>query len=127
MTGQPTPRSTNCSGSVTNSSPSPTGAACFRSRRRPGRRSSKTCRSEEHTSELQSLRHLVCRLLLEKKKKNERTRHSTSTDKSKWTYRNYGTKLRCIARIDLRLRRRQQATSGTQRPICRTHTYTRRC
>src|SRR5258705_9226790 len=34
--------------------------------------SSKTCelredRSEEHTSELQSLRHLVCRLLLEKK------------------------------------------------------------
>src|SRR5262245_65831763 len=28
-----------------------------------------TSRSEEHTSELQSLRHLVCRLLLEKKKK----------------------------------------------------------
>src|SRR5215472_18556844 len=27
-------------------------------------------RSEEHTSELQSLRHLVCRLLLEKKKQN---------------------------------------------------------
>src|ERR1035441_10830680 len=27
-------------------------------------------RSEEHTSELQSLRHLVCRLLLEKKKSN---------------------------------------------------------
>src|SRR5262245_62509560 len=27
-------------------------------------------RSEEHTSELQSLRHLVCRLLLEKKKRN---------------------------------------------------------
>src|ERR1035438_10831629 len=31
-------------------------------------------RSEEHTSELQSLRHLVCRLLLEKKKKNNTTR-----------------------------------------------------
>src|SRR5262245_64064585 len=31
------------------------------------------CRSEEHTSELQSLRHLVCRLLLEKKKKTENT------------------------------------------------------
>src|SRR5438045_7325655 len=31
--------------------------------------SSGTTRSEEHTSELQSLRHLVCRLLLEKKKK----------------------------------------------------------
>src|SRR5437899_7611011 len=29
-------------------------------------------RSEEHTSELQSLRHLVCRLLLEKKKKPPR-------------------------------------------------------
>src|SRR5687767_15552088 len=28
-------------------------------------------RSEEHTSELQSLAYLVCRLLLEKKKKNE--------------------------------------------------------
>src|SRR5437899_6936287 len=30
-----------------------------------------TGRSEEHTSELQSLRHLVCRLLLEKKKKKK--------------------------------------------------------
>src|SRR5947199_7118118 len=31
-------------------------------------RSKYKSRSEEHTSELQSLRHLVCRLLLEKKK-----------------------------------------------------------
>src|ERR1035441_10810559 len=31
-------------------------------------------RSEEHTSELQSLRHLVCRLLLEKKKKKKNKR-----------------------------------------------------
>src|SRR5438093_5126142 len=30
-------------------------------------------RSEEHTSELQSLTNLVCRLLLEKKKKNRTT------------------------------------------------------
>src|SRR5438309_4587405 len=30
-----------------------------------------TIRSEEHTSELQSQFHLVCRLLLEKKKKNK--------------------------------------------------------
>src|SRR3989441_7323669 len=30
-------------------------------------------RSEEHTSELQSLAYLVCRLLLEKKKKTEHT------------------------------------------------------
>src|SRR5262245_65146336 len=32
------------------------------------RSASTSTRSEEHTSELQSLRHLVCRLLLEKKK-----------------------------------------------------------
>src|SRR5690348_13727479 len=31
-------------------------------------------RSEEHTSELQSPVHLVCRLLLEKKKKNEKNK-----------------------------------------------------
>src|SRR5205823_10719998 len=30
-------------------------------------------RSEEHTSELQSLAYLVCRLLLEKKKQNDKT------------------------------------------------------
>src|ERR1039458_2001358 len=35
----------------------------------PQFRSQFDVRSEEHTSELQSLRHLVCRLLLEKKKK----------------------------------------------------------
>src|SRR5471030_3534602 len=39
--------------------PRPSGCPCERAR----------WRSEEHTSELQSLRHLVCRLLLEKKKK----------------------------------------------------------
>src|SRR5438552_15302840 len=33
-------------------------------------------RSEEHTSELQSPDHLVCRLLLEKKKKKTKTRTS---------------------------------------------------
>src|SRR5438045_6024687 len=41
--------------------PSPTSAVIF----------SSPLRSEEHTSELQSLRHLVCRLLLEKKKKKK--------------------------------------------------------
>src|SRR5438552_13012732 len=40
------------------------GGAC-----RPGR-------SEEHTSELQSPDHLVCRLLLEKKKKTNTTNHT---------------------------------------------------
>src|SRR2546429_1086509 len=34
----------------------------------PDRSGSPPCRSEEHTSELQSRLHLVCRLLLEKKK-----------------------------------------------------------
>src|SRR5438045_5056313 len=36
-------------------------------------------RSEEHTSELQSLRHLVCRLLLEKKKKNRKKHNHIHT------------------------------------------------
>src|SRR5205809_5808231 len=36
--------------------------------RNSGRRGARRVRSEEHTSELQSRLHLVCRLLLEKKK-----------------------------------------------------------
>src|SRR2546422_7593924 len=36
-------------------------------------------RSEEHTSELQSRLHLVCRLLLEKKKKIQNRRNETGT------------------------------------------------
>src|SRR5471030_3537531 len=40
-------------------------------------------RSEEHTSELQSLRHLVCRLLLEKKKKNTNTTQKKKKKKKK--------------------------------------------
>src|ERR1035438_10617513 len=41
-------------------------------------------RSEEHTSELQSLRHLVCRLLLEKKK-NKRTTHTSARHRTNHT------------------------------------------
>src|SRR5438445_8105796 len=37
-------------------------------------------RSEEHTSELQSRQYLVCRLLLEKKKKNENQRKQHATN-----------------------------------------------
>src|SRR6266404_7715138 len=48
-------------------------------RHRRGRR-----RSEEHTSELQSLAYLVCRLLLEKKNKKHNT-HSTFKKKKKKT------------------------------------------
>src|ERR1039458_5592638 len=40
-------------------------------------------RSEEHTSELQSLRHLVCRLLLEKKKKKRQIGNSKRKTKIK--------------------------------------------
>src|SRR3712207_9184478 len=40
-----------------------------RTRTGPGSASTSTPRSEEHTSELQSRQYLVCRLLLEKKKK----------------------------------------------------------
>src|SRR5256885_8621755 len=44
------------------------------------------CRSEEHTSELQSPCNLVCRLLLEKKKKqarmNQQEQETLSQDKS---------------------------------------------
>src|SRR5258705_5247746 len=50
---------------------SPTGVTGTR------RKSPRPERSEEHTSELQSLRHLVCRLLLEKKKKS---RHDFCTN-----------------------------------------------
>src|SRR5258705_7214410 len=39
-------------------------------------------RSEEHTSELQSLRHLVCRLLLEKKKNQKQEK--LPQDKPRW-------------------------------------------
>src|SRR5215813_15593887 len=38
-----------------------------------------TLRSEEHTSELQSRPHLVCRLLLEKKKKNKKPTYISKT------------------------------------------------
>src|SRR5258705_7314209 len=41
----------------------------------PSKMQSFSERSEEHTSELQSLRHLVCRLLLEKKKKRMNPDH----------------------------------------------------
>src|SRR2546422_8342817 len=41
-------------------------------------------RSEEHTSELQSRLHLVCRLLLEKKKKQQPERHWQTMPTSHW-------------------------------------------
>src|SRR5205814_7188006 len=53
-------------------------AACSTTTRSPRCVPGRT-RSEEHTSELQSLRHLVCRLLLEKKKILAAHAHDTAT------------------------------------------------
>src|SRR5258707_3576770 len=66
----------------------------FRSKRKPRARSAmrwtipvsvistrRRWRSEEHTSELQSRQYLVCRLLLEKKKKNKL---GSLTEKVSW-------------------------------------------
>src|SRR2546426_2669238 len=47
-----------------------------RRRQSPPHAATFACRSEEHTSELQSPCNLVCRLLLEKKKKKQREQHS---------------------------------------------------
>src|SRR5205809_1240819 len=54
-----------------NSGPGRAGAV----RRSRSARSCRKSRSEEHTSELQSRLHLVCRLLLEKKKKKINKHH----------------------------------------------------
>src|SRR3712207_9012814 len=54
---------------------------CARARPARGRRTAPpgpAGRSEEHTSELQSRQYLVCRLLLEKKKKTEKSVTSLS-------------------------------------------------
>src|SRR2546425_5252721 len=64
---------------------SPTGSTSRRGGRRgatSGRCSGRgwTMRSEEHTSELQSLAYLVCRLLLEKKKKKIEILHTVQED-----------------------------------------------
>src|SRR5690554_7458662 len=53
-------------------SPTATGRACLR---RASAAPLISSRSEEHTSELQSRPHLVCRLLLEKKKKKRDSKH----------------------------------------------------
>src|SRR5438445_5589982 len=45
--------------------------------RRPQRRRQEHARSEEHTSELQSRQYLVCRLLLEKKKKKYKKKYKS--------------------------------------------------
>src|SRR5437899_5426752 len=56
-------------------------------------------RSEEHTSELQSLRHLVCRLLLEKKNNAERRRSPTTYGCEASRVVTTGAELRLIQRV----------------------------
>src|SRR5258708_12321412 len=56
-------------------------------------------RSEEHTSELQSPDHLVCRLLLEKKTEH----HKTSVSKTKGVPAFYRKKIRSIMRSPKRI------------------------
>src|SRR5256885_12453209 len=56
-------------------------------------------RSEEHTSELQSPCNLVCRLLLEKKKKIEHQNRRTSEDDSSVTDQLFQTRL--VAQVRL--------------------------
>src|SRR5258705_9227682 len=55
-------------------------------RRIDSKHRSSAARSEEHTSELQSLRHLVCRLLLEKKKKKIITMRCCPVDSYHYVY-----------------------------------------
>src|SRR2546426_7495520 len=57
--------------------------------RRTDQEGARIVRSEEHTSELQSPCNLVCRLLLEKKKKNKKMK--TSAYKLCWTTRHHMT------------------------------------
>src|SRR5258705_4783047 len=59
-------------------------------------------RSEEHTSELQSLRHLVCRLLLEKKKNKQMKARSSGDDN---TTSRYNTHLESDLRVNSTRRR----------------------
>src|SRR2546427_8432679 len=51
--------------------------------RQPYNRSENPGRSEEHTSELQSQSNLVCRLLLEKKKKTKQRIHNVANRTSR--------------------------------------------
>src|SRR5262249_57112400 len=62
----------------------------------PPRHQRPALRSEEHTSELQSLTNLVCRLLLEKKKKRQRptqTQEQTTEGDTYTLSRTGGTRL----------------------------------
>src|SRR5262245_64129295 len=79
---RPPPRSTLFPYTTLFRSGGPRGHALPRRGRRARPRPPAEARSEEHTSELQSLRHLVCRLLLEKKKKPANAIDTGSSEQS---------------------------------------------
>src|SRR5205814_7267221 len=78
--------------------------------------SSESARSEEHTSELQSLRHLVCRLLLEKKKKKKKKKITKKNQTQKQDEYNQKIELQKIYTvkqyIELSIRLREIATDS---------------
>src|SRR5207253_6611284 len=72
-----------------------TAAGASRRPRRGGTtgRARADARSEEHTSELQSRGHLVCRLLLEKKKKHKNTMNFLRSNLQYTTHRHIQSKM----------------------------------
>src|SRR5689334_24305353 len=77
---RPPPRSTLFPYTTLFRSPTPPPRPCHQRGRGPGPpvRAAPDRRSEEHTSELQSQFHLVCRLLLEKKKISSNPRRTAA-------------------------------------------------
>src|SRR5437588_5123934 len=82
----------------------------------PGRDRTTSWRSEEHTSELQSHSDLVCRLLLEKKKKH--TNKNNKTQKPKNKHKNIETQ-KNMQHNHTNKKKETQIT--TQTPTCMTH------
>src|SRR2546422_4320138 len=73
-------RSGTCAATGWNSGSPRTSTSGTSNRETPQRTWWSEPRSEEHTSELQSRLHLVCRLLLEKKKKKKQTPDTRQND-----------------------------------------------
>src|SRR5438093_1730038 len=83
-----------------------------------------TSRSEEHTSELQSLTNLVCRLLLEKKKDTQlqrRRRQFPST--TAYRTRNFLTSAEQVKEVVVREAVYRRATAGLPRQLPHVHCF----
>src|SRR5687768_9068859 len=76
-------------------------------------------RSEEHTSELQSRLHLVCRLLLEKKKDVRRDAREGRVGRAEWKLSNVREHCGTLRHAG-RLRGRHSCTSCATRPVSLT-------